>query len=143
MVWIVLPASVLIGAFLATVVPTQSKLFKYMLAFSGAFLFATLLTHLLPEVFESEQRHAGWWIMGGFALQLLLDYLSGGLEHGHFHHHGKVPYLALLGLLFHAFIEGLPLTAEHHHEHGLPLMWAIVLHRMPISLLVVAALLNS
>lgn len=143
MVWVVLPSSVLIGAFLATLVPTQSKAFKYLLAFSGAFLFATLLTHLLPEVFESGNARMGWWILGGFALQLLLDYLSGGLEHGHFHHHGSVPVLALLGLLFHAFIEGMPLTADHHHTHGLPLLWAIALHKVPIALLVVAALRNA
>ena len=76
MIWIVLLLSVAIGAGAAWVIPMESKTFKYLLSFSGAFLFATLLTHMLPEIFEHGNWNMGWWIMLGFAIQLLLDHLS-------------------------------------------------------------------
>jgi zinc transporter ZupT len=86
----------------------------------------------------------GWWIMLGFGVQLMLDYLSEGLEHGHFHSHGKtVPWLAIVGLLLHAFIEGMPLNHNgvHGHDHSQgTFLWAIALHKLPIALLVTGAL---
>ncbi|MGB0194000.1 MAG: ZIP family metal transporter, partial [Schleiferiaceae bacterium] len=120
MIWTALIISVGLGAGAAWIIPTDSKTFKYLLAFSGAFLFGTLLTHMIPEVFHEGSVHMGWWIMLGFGVQLMLDYLSEGLEHGHFHSHGKtVPWLAIVGLLLHAFIEGMPLNhnGAHGHDH--------------------------
>lgn len=147
--WIIILSSVALGVGAAFLVSTTSHTFKYLLSFSGAFLFATLITHLLPEVFSSHNTQMGWWILGGFAVQLLLDYLSGGLEHGHYHHnHHQVPWLALTGLFLHAFIEGMPLELHDHlhsHDHGsnTPLIWAVALHKIPIALLVTAALRRS
>ncbi len=147
MIWIVLLLSVAIGAGAAWVIPTESKSFKYLLSFSGAFLFATLLTHMLPEIFEHGNWNMGWWIMLGFAIQLLLDHLSEGLEHGHFHTKtSKVPWLAISGLLLHAFLEGMPLTSTgaHGHNHATGgFLWAIALHKLPIALLVTGALRKS
>ena len=147
MIWIVLLLSVAIGSGAAWVVPTDSKAFKYLLSFSGAFLFATLLTHMLPEIFEHGNWNMGWWIMLGFAIQLLLDHLSEGLEHGHFHTKAsKVPWLAISGLLLHAFLEGMPLASSgasgHNHATG-GFLWAIALHKLPIALLVTGALRKS
>jgi len=147
MIWTILILSVAFGAGAAWIIQTNSNTFKYLLAFSGAFLFGTLLTHMIPEVFASRDMHMGWWIMIGFGIQLLLDYLSEGLEHGHFHsHNAKVPWLAIIGLLLHAFIEGMPLThsGPHGHDHSTgSFLWAIALHKMPIALLVTAALRKS
>jgi len=144
MIWTLLILSVAIGAGAAWIIQTNSNTFKYLLAFSGAFLFGTLLTHMIPEVFASGNFHMGWWIMVGFGIQLLLDYLSEGLEHGHFHSHdAKVPWLAIVGLLLHAFIEGMPLShaGAHGHDHSTgSFLWAIALHKMPIALLVTGAL---
>ena len=144
MIWTALILSVGFGAGAAWIIPTDSKTFKYLLAFSGAFLFGTLLTHMIPEVFHDGAMTVGWWIMLGFGVQLMLDYLSEGLEHGHFHLHGKaVPWLAILGLLLHAFIEGMPLNHNgvlgHDHSQG-TFLWAIALHKLPIALLVTGAL---
>jgi zinc transporter ZupT len=142
--WFLLILSVLSGALLALKVPSNSKIFKYLLSFSGAFLFGTLFTHLLPEVFEGGAVEMGWWVLLGFGIQLFLDYLSEGLEHGHFHSHGRaIPWLAITGLLLHAFIEGMPLTSGHSHDHAHGaggFLWAIALHKIPIALLVTAAL---
>ena len=82
--------------------------------------------------------------MLGFGVQLMLDYLSEGLEHGHFHSHGNtVPWLAIVGLLLHAFLEGMPLNhngaSGHDHSQG-TFLWAIALHKLPIALLVTGAL---
>lgn len=144
MIWLVLILSVAIGAGAAWVVPTDSKTFKYLLSFSGAFLFATLLTHMLPEIFEHGNWNMGWWVMLGFAIQLLLDHLSEGLEHGHLHtKQAKIPWLAISGLLLHAFLEGMPLSTTdisgHNHATG-GFLWAIALHKLPIALLVTGAL---
>jgi|SaaInl3SG_22_DNA_1037383.scaffolds.fasta_scaffold00154_20 zinc transporter ZupT len=144
MIWIALILSVGLGAGAAWIIPTDSKTFKYLLAFSGAFLFGTLLTHMIPEVFHEGAMTMGWWIMLGFGVQLMLDYLSEGLEHGHFHSHkNSVPWLAIVGLLLHAFIEGMPLNANgmngHDHSQG-TFLWAIALHKLPIALLVTGAL---
>lgn len=144
MIWIALMISVGLGAGAAWIIPTDSKTFKYLLAFSGAFLFGTLLTHMIPEVFHDGAVKMGWWIMLGFGVQLMLDYLSEGLEHGHFHSHGNtVPWLAIVGLLLHAFIEGMPLNHNgangHDHSQG-TFLWAIALHKLPIALLVTGAL---
>lgn len=144
MIWIALIISVGLGAGAAWIIPIDSKTFKYLLAFSGAFLFGTLLTHMIPEVFHDGAVKMGWWIMLGFGVQLMLDYLSEGLEHGHFHSHGNtVPWLAMVGLLLHAFIEGMPLNHNgvngHDHSQG-TFLWAIALHKLPIALLVTGAL---
>lgn len=144
MIWIALIISVGLGAGAAWIIPIDSKTFKYLLAFSGAFLFGTLLTHMIPEVFHDGAVKMGWWIMLGFGVQLMLDYLSEGLEHGHFHSHGNtVPWLAIVGLLLHAFIEGMPLNHNgvngHDHSQG-TFLWAIALHKLPIALLVTGAL---
>jgi len=144
MIWTALIISVSLGAGAAWIIPTDSKMFKYLLAFSGAFLFGTLLTHMIPEIFHEGDIKMGWWIMLGFGVQLMLDYLSEGLEHGHFHSHkSSVPWLAIVGLLLHAFIEGMPLNDNgmngHDHSQG-TFLWAIALHKLPIALLVTGAL---
>ncbi|HAF46652.1 MAG TPA: ZIP family metal transporter [Cryomorphaceae bacterium] len=144
MIWTALIISVGLGAGAAWIIPIDSRTFKYLLAFSGAFLFGTLLTHMIPEVFHDGAVKMGWWIMLGFGVQLMLDYLSEGLEHGHFHSHGNtVPWLAMVGLLLHAFIEGMPLNHNgvngHDHSQG-TFLWAIALHKLPIALLVTGAL---
>lgn len=146
MVWMVIVASVLLGAGASFLVRTESNAFKYLLAFSGAFLFGMLLTHLIPEVFAMGESHAGWWILAGFGLQLALDYLSKGIEHGHYHAHGKVwPVLPLIGLLIHSFTEGLPLSSGvehpgHTHVPNEGLLWSVALHKLPIALLITTAL---
>lgn len=141
----VLIASVLIGGAASWAVKTDSIFFRLSLAFSGAFLFGTIILHLIPDLYRADAPRIGLWVLLGFGIQLFLDFISKGLEHGHFHAHGsKLPLLPLFGLFLHAMIEGMPL-AEHgvnhdHSHHGTGLIWSIALHKMPIALLVTAAL---
>lgn len=134
----------------------NEKVLKLLLAYSGAFILALCIFHLLPDVYEGlgNSTHTGWLIISGFLLQLLLDYLSGGIEHGHMHtshhahhgheHHGsehhshhehpvmkRFPYLLMLGLSIHAFLEGIPLLFQPGSDE---LFTAIVFHNIPISI---------
>lgn len=144
MIPLVLFLAVLVGGSSSYIINTKSALFKLTLAFSGAFLFGTIMTHLLPEVFQNSS--GGLWVLLGFGVQLLLDFISKGLEHGHLHtHENRIPILPLVGLFIHAFIEGMPLgldTIMHDHSTN-GLLWSVALHKIPIALLVATALRSA
>ena len=79
-----------------------------LLSFGGAFLLGLCFLHLLPEAFAMNVG-AGHWVIGGFLLQIGLEYLSKGMEHGHVHVHGnRFGLLAFLSLCLHALIEAMP-----------------------------------
>ncbi len=138
-----------------------SKGIKIMLAFSAAYLLGLTLLHLFPELFASEIPHVGWYVLGGFMLQVVLDFFSHGVEHGHahtnkHHHHGtKFLFSVMASLWIHAFIEGMPFGgvmpdhAHHHghahvhvHDHRNSLLIGISLHKVTEAL-VLTALLSS
>ena len=117
--------------------PTDRNRLKLLIAFSGSYLLSITALHLLPEVFFEKNPdpnepnrgpYFGAFILVGFFLQLMLEYLSGGIEHGHAHHHKKeaIPIGLLVGLCLHAFFEGIPLGGvddghaghDHSHDHG-------------------------
>src|SRR5690349_14992883 len=101
------------------------SLVVYLLSFTGAFLFGITMLHLIPETFGELGRRAGVYVLAGFFLQVFLQQLSHGLEHGHSHipaEHGghvAVPGL-LLGLCVHAFMEGIPLGFPFSDPATLP-----------------------
>lgn len=129
--------AVILGALLVVFgfAKSQERL-KLLLAFSGAFLLATAIISLLPEVFAHSEAQVSYWILAGIVIQVLLESLSKGAEHGHIHvkGNGTLPWALFIGLSLHAFIEGLPI-----HEHQ-ELLWAIVVHKLPITMLLTAAL---
>lgn len=158
---VVLFLSVLIGAWFQTFfVKKQNSVFKLMLSFSAAYLLALSLLHILPDVFSGLGHAAGWYILGGFLLQVVLDYFSQGIEHGHHHHHRNEPhflYGIMVALWIHAFIEGMPFGGDldhvhhtshahtHSHSHdglGRSLLIGISLHKLTEGF-VVAALLRT
>lgn len=111
-----------------------------LLAFSGAFLLGLTCLHMLPAVFTSDGNF-GIWILGGFLLQVLLDYFSKGAEHGHIHHediHGQssIPLGIFISLWLHAFIETMPLgnATHHHHPVGEELLIGLAVHKIPIAM---------
>ena len=87
--------------------PKTADGLKLILAFSGAFLLGITIFHLMPEVFLDEEFEAGLWIVGGIVLQILLEYLSQGAEHGHTHlkENNLLPKVLFISLCLHAFIE--------------------------------------
>ena len=115
----------------------DEKKIKLLLAFSGSYLFAICILHLTPEIFAQGNASAGIFILLGFFLQLLLEVLSGGIEHGHIHVHrskSTMPVAVLLGPCLHAIVEGMPLGQHHENEDLLnTLLTGIVLHKIPIA----------
>lgn len=132
---------------------------KSVLAFSGAYILGITVLHLLADLYGSglaglTGRSAGQWVLLGFFIQLLLDFLSKGIEHGHVHaadEPGRV-FLAqiMLGLCLHAFFEGLPLGGHEHlhtageaHSSANGLLIGIILHEIPASFTLASLLLLS
>lgn len=112
---------------------------KLLLAFSGAYLLGITFLHLLPEIYTGVHSHTtGLWVLIGFLIQVLLEVFSKGMEHGHKHAEGFssgiLPTAALLSLYAHAFFESVPIGATTHEHSKEVLTWAILLHKLPVSL---------
>ncbi len=123
---------------------------KVILAFSAAYLLALSFLHLIPEVFSAQSsKQAGLWILAGFFIQVLLEFFSSGIEHGHAHIHAddnKIPFVLLFGLYLHSFIEGLPLAGIFDETDGASLisfLTGITLHNIPISIAFTGLLLHQ
>lgn len=138
------------GAFYLFKEPSP-RMLKLLLSFSGAYLFAISVLHLMPEVYKNKGAEIGGWIMAGFFLQIILEYFSEGIEHGHIHvhhHHDHTafPLSMMISLSLHSFLEGIPLAApsgpaESMHEHSL--LYGIMLHHIPVAFALVSMLQAS
>ena len=143
MIYIFLIASVLFGVALLFILKPNKEIVQLLLAFSGAYLLSVALLHLLPEVYHDKLNSnlIGIYILLGIILQFVLESLSKGAEHGHFHMHTEektFPFLLFISLSIHAFSEGLPLYYTNSK-----LLWAIVIHKIPIAIILTTFLLNS
>src|SRR5688572_19972355 len=89
---------------------------KLLLSFSAAYLFAISLLHLIPEVYASQDKYIGLFVLIGFFLQIILEIFSEGIEHGHVHIHKEhlhsFPLAMMVGLCIHSFLEGMPLVQQ-------------------------------
>lgn len=121
---------------------------KLLLAFSGAYLFALCVLHLIPETYESDSSRIGYFILAGFILQLLLEFFSEGIEHGHVHihtaHQHAFPFAVIFSLSLHSFLEGMPL-GEPAADSGLQnsLLTGIILHHVPVAIALATMLTGS
>lgn len=131
--------------------PTRKIGDNLVLAFSGSFLLGITLLHLLPETFEEMGRAAGRFLLIGFFLQLLIQRLTHGMEHGHIHQvhtgnpkekgherHAHFPVLTIvIGLTAHAFMEGIPLGYNYRGSAtSSSLYFAVAAHKLPEAMLV-------
>ena len=118
---------------------------NFLLSFSGAYLLGVCFLHLIPELFESGDESVGMYLLIGFFLQLVLDYFSGGIEHGHTHVNskkiGKFPYLVFISLGLHAFLESFPLIELNHEMESSSYLWGLLLHKVPIAIILGSLLL--
>ncbi len=119
---------------------------KLLLAFSGAYLFAICVLHLIPDTYSQSNASIGIYILIGFFLQILLEFFSGGIEHGHIHIHKEsklvFPSTLLVSLCIHAFVEGMPLNNTINHQGNNPLLIGIILHKIPIAFVLMSMLLQ-
>ena len=121
----------LLGMGIAYIVkPKAPKGLKLILSFSGAFLLGITIFHLLPSVFGISGFNVGIWIVAGLILQIILEFLSQGAEHGHTHKHSntRLPWVLFISLCLHAFIEGIPMADQK------ALVWGIFIHKIPIGM---------
>jgi zinc and cadmium transporter len=99
----------------------------------------------------------GLFILLGFLIQLVLDYLTKGVEHGHVHskcpsheeHHHEphkgISFIpVLIGLSLHSFLEGMPLASGFENpalqKH---LLLGIVIHNIPIAIVFMSLLIQN
>ena len=133
--------SVLIGYLIALLLKPKAKQnLKLLLAFSGSFLLSLTVMHLLPDVYESDNKSVGVFIMCGILFQIILEFFSKGAEHGHVHGHDKLthmPWLLFISLCIHALLEGFPVA--HHHD----LAYGIAIHHLPIAIILTTFFLNA
>ena len=152
--YIVLFLSVILGGGLAFFVQQNYRRYlQLVLSFSGAYILAISVLHLLPTIFYDGNERVGLWILLGFFVQLLLEMLSRGVEHGHIHapHEARTGFALqlMLGLCIHAFVEGMPLgyytdihEATFGHRHGTDhLLFGIIVHKAPAAFALVLLML--
>ena len=67
-------ASVIAGAIVVEIFkPKKGRNIQILLTFSGAYLLAVSVLHLLPELFSHDtSKHIGLYILGGFLIQIVL-----------------------------------------------------------------------
>ncbi|HMI04390.1 MAG TPA: ZIP family metal transporter [Pedobacter sp.] len=131
------------GAAIFLVKSDKSQLLKLILSFSGAYLFAITVLHLIPDAYNgSDHEEIGIFILVGFLLQVFLEQFSEGVEHGHIHkHHGShaFPYGIMISLCLHAFLEGMPLAKDQHNA----LIFGIALHHIPAAFALASILMQN
>jgi zinc and cadmium transporter len=143
-IFLFLVISVLAGAILGKYFGKQEKFAKNLLILSAGFLIAICLNEVFPEVYASENHNIGLWIIGGVLVQMVLESLTKGFEHGHFHNHNDkaiLPIALMIGLFFHAFLEGIPLASQT--EIFSPYLMGILFHNLPISFVLGAFLIKE
>lgn len=128
--------SVFLSGSLVFAMPISKQNLKFILAFSGAYLLSICFMHILPDLYHSSVNHAtiGLLILGGFMLQIILEFFSSGIEHGHVHNHEKNTLMVLtISLCVHSFLEGMPLSNTQAGFKN-ALLWGIIMHNIPVGI---------
>ena len=133
--------STLIGGLMVVAIPKiRSSNLKYLLIFSGGYLFSSTMLHLLPDLFgrcTPSSTKVGLYILAGFFFQQLIELFSGGIAHGHnmntTHHPADkkiAPLSFLISISLHAFLDGAILCRPTTHNHSTDsLLIGIMLHK--------------
>ena len=148
--------SVVLGGFFVTYLQQTNKaqIIKLLLAFSGGFLLSIAFTHFIPDLYHEESASIGIYILIGFLIQLLMEFFSGGIEHGHVHiHKGQnMPWGMFLSLSVHSILEGIPLgnqlmgfeiLSSHNHGNDNSLLLGILFHQLPVAIALMTLLVNT
>lgn len=155
-IWLL--SSIVLGALLFFALRLDApRHIKILNAFTGAYLLALTMLHLLPKIYQvhghghAHHHHPemllGMLILAGFFTQIALDAISMGVEHGHSHEiRGHMPFGVVAGLCLHALIEAMALGDAHHHHDKASrslLLWSIVVHNLPVTIALLGMLLQT
>ncbi|MFC2111230.1 ZIP family metal transporter [Bacteroidota bacterium] len=153
---------VIICGIIVLLVNVNNKTLRLLLAFSGAYLLTISFTHLIPEIFGQGHIHShshgdsniegievSWFILAGFFIQIIIEFFTKGVEHGHDHHHDHdkinlaiIPLM--VGICLHAFFEGMPFSEHFTNQHlQISLLIGVVIHKVPIAIVLMSLFLNS
>ena len=135
----------------------EARHIKLLNAFTGAYLLCLTFLHLLPELYHQHGDHAdhaahgalliGGLMLAGFFVQVALDVISMGVEHGHSHPlHGRMPVGVVAGLCLHALVEAMALGDGHDHHDPTSrrlLLVSIIVHNYPVAIALLGMLLQS
>jgi len=142
----ILFAGVVVSGSVVMFAKINSKTLKLILSFSGAYLFAITVLHLIPEVYEGSSASIGVYVLAGFLIQIFLEFFSEGIEHGHIHLHNHkeraFPVTMMFALSLHSFLEGMPLAGPWN-ETRQSLLFGITLHNIPIAIALMSMLMQS
>ncbi len=141
--------SLLAGMFVLIKPDIHKVNFKFVLVFSGAFLFSSTILHLLPEAFELSQNHftSGCMVLLGFYFQMFIEFFSEGVEHGHIHIHkpNQLRSISLIiALSIHALLEGMIIShgdmIDHAHNND-TLLIGLIVHKVPETIALISVLI--
>ncbi|HPB25287.1 MAG TPA: ZIP family metal transporter [Bacteroidales bacterium] len=154
LVFSVLFFPVVISGLAVFLVKPNIKYLKLLTAFSGAYLLGISFLEIVPEIFGGGETFTiGLFVILGFFIQLLLDFITKGVEHGHEHLHEKnivhnSSYLntlpIMVGICIHSFLEGMPLAENYGNtELQHTMLTGIAIHNIPISIVLISLLLHN
>ena len=141
LIFLALFLPVILSGFSVFLFKTSSSFLKLILAFSGAFLLTISFVDIIPEIYSTGNKmNIGLFILIGFFIQLLLDFITKGVEHGHEHIHEEHDHCGfptalpiLIGICIHSFLEGMPLSSNFQNTLlKNTLLTGIVIHNIPI-----------
>lgn len=141
LIYVGLVLVVWIGAIFPFIIKKGELFFSRILLFSGAYLMGIALIVFLPDIIRISPEKSPW-ILIGFFIQLIIQKISGGSEHGHIHTstnlNKQIAVQVFIGLSFHALMDGASVgsyTAWSHlhedtggHEHGF--IYGILMHKI-------------
>lgn len=128
--------------------PANKRWVSLFLSAGGAFLVAIIFTHIIPELFEQIPELAGYILLCGFLLQILLENVSKGMEHGHAHTSAseKGLIVSYVALCIHELIEGMPLAYAISGNDPLfarQLVLGVMMHKIPVAITLGTVLLRQ
>jgi len=159
-------APLLSGLLIYLVPKGKNNNYKLLLVFAGAYLFSITVSHILPGLYTEydDVQLIGIFVLAGFFLQLVLEYFTSGIEHGHIHDHGPhdhhhdhghhhhrhtsvlSAFVLLMALCIHAFLEGAMLAqpTEGGSVYNVnAVLLGIVLHRAPAAFALMTVLVHQ
>ena len=143
----------LLGGLAVYLVPrVNSSYFQLVLVFAGSYLFSITIIHILPELFSNETHvdHLAFYVLLGFFIQVVIEYFTEGVEHGHLHHkngqhnHGYQWIGLLIALSIHSFLEGTLLAHPqglHNHVGNDSVFYGVLIHKVPAAFALMSVLI--